>query len=187
MKTLHWREEIMPSEMEVAPPDLCRGYQQDGNIYINLLELRAHYEKSCAVNSWTLLTRNREAKNANGHSGRRWLSSSANSPCQGSNSVKACREIHNVKSWILQRITSSGFHDVDTEPGGDVGRDEDVSGAWAKEQGDGRQSWIPLQAPPIRWNWFEVDSESLLWSPGRALPQPPHVPPPDYNEAITGR
>ena len=35
-----------------------------------------------------------------------------------------------------------------------------------------------------KWKINLINKDNLS---GRALPQPPHVPPPDYNEAITGR
>ena len=54
-------------------------------------------------------------------------------PCQGSSSVKACA----LKIESYEKVSSSGFHDINTESRGDVGWHEDVSRTWAKEQGDG--------------------------------------------------
>ena len=82
-----------------------------------------------------------------------------------------------------------------TYPGEDQKKmkNENMSRSWSTEQGDRGQSGIPLQAASVRWGegWHQK-MKNIHWTkvfqfPGRALPHPPHVPPPDYNEAITGR
>ena len=206
---------------------LTRGVKFSFQFYFQLLEEENATRRSKVVGSVycvqcttsTTLTRNLDAKNANGQMTDIWCVL-LQPPLSGFKQRKGMPwNPECVKFWFLQEISSRQDFTTSTP------NPEEMLDGTATYPGPGQRNKstdarvgylykLPPSGETKHWvfpanysnekidlnqvdmlndelnrfpicNWFKITFFSP--SSGRALPQPPHVPPPDYNEAITGR